>query len=583
MILYNFFKVLYNSDKKNLTGIILCNIIIGLFPGLLLYSLNKIVYFKNNEKIGFCYILFGLMVLHFILKIILTDYVTSLSKKFQYSASRYINLLIFNKIDKLDYRKFENSYIYDLLQQVRQDSLHRPQTIIMQSTELIVNLFALISFLLVLFSWNIYLSCLILIFTFIPMIFLKKFQELEYRKELKRLESQRKHYYISFILSSFQYIKELRVFLISKYFLKRYDKIFEKFRRQDKIFFFKKSVHSSIILLSSMIPLLIFNIYLIKLLIKGSLESSFFLILMQTSILFHSAIQNLVLCKIRLYESKLYVSKLFEFLAINEMTNIEENNLNLSEIKKEINVIEFKNISFKYDSSSSYILNEINLEIKTGEKIAIVGSNGSGKSTIVKLLLRLYEPSSGEILFNNINIKNISLNSWYQYLSVLFQDFNKYEMPLFQNIILDEELILEKFNSVVEKSDLTYFVNSLPNGCNTKLGVLFHNGIELSGGQWQKIALARAYYKKSGLMILDEPTSAIDPSSESEVIENFYNDLNQMGILITHRMNHVLRANKIYVLDAGRIVEEGNHKQLVSLNGVYSNFYILQNPDIQIR
>src|SRR5699024_9085848 len=236
----------------------------------------------------------------------------------------------------------------------------------------------------------------------------------------------------------------------------------------------------------------------------------------------------------------------------------------ISDIKE----IEFRNASFSYPKSEKDALTNINLKIKTGETVAIVGENGSGKTTLINCLLGLYVLREGQILVNGINIKNIDPISLRKHFTVIFQDFMKYSFSIYENIVLGDVTKKEKKDSVIEaaqKSGVSYFSNSLREGLNTQLGRVFENGVDLSGGQWQKIAIARSIFRTSDVTILDEPTASLDPKSEVEIYQQFKQlALDKITIFISHRLGHTKDVDKIIVLKHGRIVEQGSHLELLN-------------------
>jgi ATP-binding cassette subfamily B protein len=243
-------------------------------------------------------------------------------------------------------------------------------------------------------------------------------------------------------------------------------------------------------------------------------------------------------------------------------------------------VIEFKNVSFKYPQSERFILKDFNLTIQSGEKVSLVGENGAGKSTIIKLILRFYDATEGDILINGINIKEIDLDTWYKEIGALFQDFIKYQFTFKENVIygdLSQKDNLEALKEALRKSGADSFLGNLPKGIDQVVGKTFEGGEDLSGGQWQKLALARAFFRNAPLLILDEPTSAIDAKAEYEIFENVQKlQKDKTVIIISHRFSTVRNADRILVLDEGKIIEEGNHEKLMDKKGLYAELFNLQ-------
>lgn len=239
--------------------------------------------------------------------------------------------------------------------------------------------------------------------------------------------------------------------------------------------------------------------------------------------------------------------------------------------------LSFYNVSFKYPGSDKYILKDINMTFNIGEKLALVGLNGAGKTTLIKLLLRLYEPTEGEIRLNGIDIGKYDYDEYVQIFSVVFQDFGIFDFPLDENIAASEDVDSARVKKVIDQVGLTELVNSLPDKEHT---LLYHengDGVALSGGEAQKLAIARALYKDAPFVILDEPTAALDPIAEAEIYENFDTLVgDKTAIYISHRMSSCKFCDRIVVINNGRIEEEGSHNSLMDKNGLYAKMYNTQ-------
>jgi ATP-binding cassette subfamily B protein len=251
---------------------------------------------------------------------------------------------------------------------------------------------------------------------------------------------------------------------------------------------------------------------------------------------------------------------------------------------------EFRNVSFAYPGSSRAILRNFNFTLAPGERVALIGENGQGKTTVVKLITRLYDPTEGQILLDGVDLREYSLEDLHRQIGVIFQDFMRFEMTARENIaiglvdrrgtheLLQEECVSQdEIDAAAHKSLADAVVRKLANGYDQMLGRRFDGGVELSGGEWQKIALARAYLRDAQLLILDEPTAALDAPSELEVFERFA-ELTQgkMALLISHRFSTVRMADRIVVLSGGQLIEEGNHQNLMARGGVYAGMFEMQ-------
>jgi ATP-binding cassette subfamily B protein len=241
---------------------------------------------------------------------------------------------------------------------------------------------------------------------------------------------------------------------------------------------------------------------------------------------------------------------------------------------------EFRNVSFRYPGSSRLVLNGLNFHLRPGERVALIGENGEGKTTIVKLLTRLYDPFEGQVMLDGVDLREYDLEDLYGEIGVIFQDFMRYEMTARENIAvgrIERMNDLELLQQSARKSMATDVLRKLPLGFEQMLGRRFDGGVDLSGGEWQKVALARAYLRDAQVLILDEPTSALDARSEYEVFQRFAElTAEKMALFISHRFSTVRMADRIVVLENGRIAEEGDHDTLTSLGGRYAEMFELQ-------
>jgi ATP-binding cassette, subfamily B, bacterial len=241
---------------------------------------------------------------------------------------------------------------------------------------------------------------------------------------------------------------------------------------------------------------------------------------------------------------------------------------------------EFRNVSFAYPGTTRRVLSDFNFTLEPGQRIALIGENGQGKTTVVKLITRLYDPTEGQILLDGIDLRDYKLEDLHHEIGVIFQDFMRYEMTARENISVgrvESEHSQSDIEEAAHKSLAESVIAKLPGGYDQMLGRRFESGVELSGGEWQRVALARAYLRDAQLLVLDEPTAALDARSELEVFERFAElTLGKMALLISHRFSTVRMADRIVVLEGGRLVEEGTHPQLMALGGRYASMFEMQ-------
>ena len=247
--------------------------------------------------------------------------------------------------------------------------------------------------------------------------------------------------------------------------------------------------------------------------------------------------------------------------------------------------IAFEQVGFTYPGTSRKVLEGVNLTVAPGQVIALVGENGSGKTTLAKLLCRLYDPDSGAVTVDGIDIRQLDPVRWRRQVSVILQDYVQYQLPVWENIWMgdadstpDRQMIVE----AAERSGADPAIRRLSQGYDTPLGCWFEQGHELSLGEWQKVALARAFLRDSQIVVLDEPTGSLDPLAEAELFSHFRQAIHgRSAVLISHRFSTVQMADHIYVLDKGRVVEQGTHRQLLEMNGFYARLYLAQASPYQ--
>lgn len=277
-----------------------------------------------------------------------------------------------------------------------------------------------------------------------------------------------------------------------------------------------------------------------------------------------------------LKEAQVFILQLEEILNLPDAAEKKE------KIKVgKINCLEFKNVYFKYPHAKNYVLKNISFKIGEHENIALVGHNGAGKTTLVKLICRFYRPTKGDIFLNGFSLEEYSLDDYWQAMSVLFQDFGTYGLSAQESIGFGDIDRLENQKRITKVAGLVginKYLLSLPRGYQTPLICDLESGVNLSTGQWQKVALARALFRQSGLIILDEPTSNLDPESEEEIFNKLIRTVQKrIMILISHRFSTVKRADRILVIDSGRLVEEGSHLGLMAKKGLYAKLFKIQS------
>jgi ATP-binding cassette subfamily B protein len=389
---------------------------------------------------------------------------------------------------------------------------------------------------------------------------------------------RRELYYYYQLGTSAHSAKEIKIFGLADFIFERLTRMYVGFYDSLKKLSTQSTIWSSVLTIIGTIGYYFIYAYIIAMTIKGEYSLGQLAFLTGLYRQLSSSMESFLGQFNSIIENSFHVQDFFDFFEIKtQIANVEKPLSVPIPIK---NGFEFKNVSFKYYNSERFVLEDINLTIKTGEKIALVGENGAGKTTLVKLLARLYDPTKGEILLDGINLKQYDLIELRKHIGVIFQDYLKYEMSFSDNIAvgnIQNRFVNEKIVEAAERSQVDKLVAKYPDGYATLLGRTFHQGIELSGGEWQRIALARAYMCDAQLLILDEPTAALDSKSEYFILRRFSElSRNTAAVFISHRFSTARLADKIIVLDSGRIIEQGNHEQLLILNAKYAELFNLQ-------
>ena len=377
----------------------------------------------------------------------------------------------------------------------------------------------------------------------------------------------RKINYARFWLPEKSFAKEVRSYNLQDYIVNKLDKCNDE-NYKIMIKYLKKYNKSNLIIsLLLFIQLLVVYGYTIYLYSINTINLASFITYSVAFFKLISISVNIISMYINIHKSTALLKKFYDFININSDNTNKKADINLKNI-----AIEFKNVYFKYDNENQYALQNINLKINPYEKIALVGDNGAGKSTLIKLLLRLYKPTSGEILINNININDFDFNEYISLFSTVFQDYTIFNFKIKENICMNNEYDENKIQSILKSLELDKDIN---------LGItnLFNDdGIELSGGEGQKVAIARALYKNSSIIILDEPTSALSPQSEADLYNKLSNIItNKTTIFISHRLASCKMVDTIIVLNNGKIIEKGTHNELINIkDGYYKKMFETQ-------
>ncbi len=481
------------------------------------------------------------------------------------------------KSAELDLSYFENPKFHDQLEKVQREIGYRPpqaMDIVVEGTSSFIGIISLSFLLFRLAFW----APIILVLLSVPrLLYRLKFTYYTYSITDNRSPLSRKVSQIIWLLTRKDNACEVKILNLKDYFVGIYNKLNDGFIAENRELSQKQGIYGFLLDLLGSISYSALYLFTAMQTIYSKITLGDLTMFTGTIRQYQSSLQGIFAYLARFYECNLFLQHYFAFVELKPNI-INAGNPQKIDSTKPLH-IEFKNVSFGY-SPEKLILKKINLTISDAKNIALVGENGAGKTTLIKLLLRLYDVTSGEILINGIDIKQINLENLRQNLGVIFQDFMKYEMTVKENIAFGDIGRLADLKGIKAAAHLSgahEFIEKFKGKYNTMLGKYFEKGEELSGGQWQKIALARAFFKEAPILILDEPTSALDPKSEYDVFRNLISHTSHKSlILISHRFSTVRIADKIIVMHKGEIEAQGSHEELMAQNGRYAKLYQMQ-------
>ncbi len=488
-----------------------------------------------------------------------------------------VNVMILEKAITLELAQFEDSEFYDKLTRARREASSRPLSLVNRTFGLGQNLISLVSYAVLLVQFSPW-AVLILVLAGLPAFVAEtRFSGEAFTLFRWRSPETRMQIYLETVIAREDNVKEVKLFGLGPLLLNRYRDIFRRLYKADRALAIRRDGWG--FLLGLIGTLALYGAYawiafatVVSRITLG--QMTMYLMLFRQG---QSAVSAILSAIGGMYEDNLYLSTLYEYLE----TPVAQSEAREVSGPQPNDGIRFEEVSFTYPGASQAALKGINLHIHPGESLALVGENGSGKTTLIKLLTRLYTPNRGRILLDGMDLKNWDENALRQRIGVIFQDFSRYQFLVGENIGTGDVNHFEdqkRWKDAAEKGMADAFIKDLPSGYDTQLGKWFKDGQELSGGQWQKIALSRAFMRTDAdILVLDEPTAAMDAAAEAKIFEHFRKlTQNRIAILISHRFSTVRMASQIIVIENGRVIERGSHEDLMELGGHYANLFSLQ-------
>jgi ATP-binding cassette, subfamily B, bacterial len=495
-------------------------------------------------------------------------------------ADRYthhVSVEVMRKAASLDLTVYEDPVFYDRLERARVQATDR-LAMIQQMGRLLQQSVTAIAFSAVLIRYSPFLLLLLVAGILPAFLGESHFAFLTYAKNFRQTPFRRQMDYLRQVGGSKEAAKELKLFNLSSYLTERFTALSLAMYKENVALNRRRLFWGGLLAIVGQLGYYGAYGYSIYRTIQGRYSIGDLTLITTAIMQAMSNIQQAFSTASGVADQALFLTDLLAFFQMKPRVESKENGLRVPRpIQRGF---EFRNVSFAYPGTERRVLSNFNFMLRCGQRVALIGENGQGKTTIVKLITRLYDPTEGEILLDGVDLREYDLDDLHSEIGVIFQDFMRYEMTARENIEVgrvEVEHTADELENAAQKSLASEVIGKLQGGYDQMLGRRFEGGVDLSGGEWQKLALARAYLRDAQLLILDEPTAALDARSELEVFERFAElTFGKMALLISHRFSTVRMADRIVVLEGGKLVEEGSHSQLISLGGRYAAMFEMQ-------
>jgi len=584
-----FFRLAWQSSpSKTLLSFVL-RLVRSAMPVALLYVgkliVDEVVFLNRSPSVDNHTHLWQLVALEFILAIV-TDALNRLINLTDSLLgdlfSNYTSVKIMKHAATLDLDQFEDSVFYDKLERARQQTIGRTMllTQVMSQVQDMISMAFLITGLI---AFNAWLIALLLIAILPAFLGESHFNNQNYALSRSQTPERRELDYLRYLGASDETAKEIKIFNLAGFVIDRFKTLSDKFYTDNSKLALRRSAWGSFFSMLGSTGYYAAYVFIIVKTVNGKLSVGDLTFLAGSFRQLRALMESVLSRFTSVSQGAIYLDDFLDFFEIKPRITVATRPLPFPKPIK--HGFTFENVGFQYHNSEAWANRHLNFTLKPNEKLALVGENGAGKTTLVKLLARLYEPTEGRILLDGIDLRDYAIEDLRLNLGIIFQDYIRYQMTLSQNIAvgniaeINNKALIEK---AAHESLADALAQKLPNQYDQWLGRRFNEGVELSGGEWQKVALARAYMKDAQTLILDEPTAALDARAEYEVFQRFAQITHgKSAVLISHRFSTARMADRIMVLDKGQIIEIGTHEELVSKNGRYAELFYLQAKGYQ--
>ena len=524
--------------------------------------------------------LFGYQFLYLFLNRIVNDINHMVSSLSGEMITNHIRRKIMQKAKEIDVSCFDQPDFYEKLENANREAGMRPVQVLNSSLTVISTLISMISFIAVLAAIGLWAPFLVIILAVPSAVisFIYRRKTVGYRR--RRSKARRQMNYYSEAVVDKDLVKEIRLLGISGDFEKRYDAVFKDYFKGLKRIILSEGAWNIAFGIVRIATNCLLFWFIAAMALNHQIQVGDYALYTGALNSIAVGVASLVSSTAVIYEGTLFIDNLISFMKQEKKIIAEETPPLLPE-RHVGHTIEFKNVSFQYPQTERYVLKNVNLKFEAGETIVLVGLNGAGKTTLIKLLTRLYDPTAGQILLDGKDIRRYDVQALYHIFGIVFQDFGKYAVTVEENILfgnIQQAPDKARVEEAARQSDSLGYIRTLPQGFDTPLMRYFEeNGLELSIGQWQKLAVARAFYGDSDILVLDEPTASLDALAEQEI----YNQFDQLRkgkttIFVSHRLSSAVGADRILVLENGSVIEEGTHRQLMQQQGKYYQMFSTQ-------
>ena len=524
--------------------------------------------------------LFVLNLVYLLTKKIMTKISTMVTGVAGELVVNHIKLLLIGKAKTLDTRSFDNPEFYERLENANREANMRPIGILNATFSLISAVISAISFVIVLSGLSPYAPFVIIVAALPGALVSLVYRNMNFRYIRFHSKERRQMQYYSSLMVDKDRVQEIKILGLGDTFTAKYKAAFAKYYQGLKRLILKEGFTQILVsVITTVINSLLF-VYIAYSVIYGGGKIGDYSLYSGALTSITTYVATLLTSTVTIYEGTLFIDNMMEFM--------KERREIVPSVDKPLipergidHKIEFKDVSFKYPGMDKYVLKNVNLTFEASDSVVLVGLNGAGKSTLIKLLTRLYDPTEGAIYLDGHDLKEYDVEALYDIFGIIFQDFGRYADTVSENIRfgdVDRESDADGIVTAAKRSGADAYISALPSAYETPLTRMFEDsGRELSVGQWQKLSVARAFYKDSEILILDEPTAALDPLAEQEVFNQFSKlSKGKIAVFVSHKLSSAVTASKIVVIDGGTVAEVGNHEQLMALGGRYHELFTTQ-------